>query len=66
MKATHMAQAKCAICEPSESVARTLRKHGIALSPLAVYQVGDYRYTRLADAVAQARRQAAAQAYFAN
>jgi predicted DsbA family dithiol-disulfide isomerase len=35
-----------------------LTRHGITRVPTAVYILGDYRYTKLADAVAQAKRSA--------
>lgn len=40
-----------------------LIRYGITRVPAAVYHLGDYRYTKLADAVAEAKRSSGAKAY---
>lgn len=62
MKDHVMPAVPCEFCAPAASEAETLKLHGIVRVPAAVYQVGGFRYACLADAVAQARRQA----YLAN
>lgn len=55
----------CEHCAASAAEAQTLLRHGITRIPAAIYLVGGFRYSSLPDAVAQARRLARADAYFA-
>jgi hypothetical protein len=48
--------------DKSEDEAAILARYGIVRTPAHRYQVGDFRYSRLSDAVAQARRTEAAAA----
>lgn len=55
----------CEHCAASAAETQTLLRNGITCIPAAIYLVGGYRYSSLPDAVAQARRLARAEAYFA-
>lgn len=52
------APADAALVDPAEQA--ELVRYGITRLPAAVYLLGDYRYTKLADAIAEARRSAGA------
>lgn len=56
----------CACGAVSAAETHSLLRHGITRVPAAIYLVGGYRYSSLPDAVAQSRRLARAEAYFAN
>lgn len=60
-----MASENCPYCLPAADEALALHLHGIQRVPAAIYFVAGYRYSSLVDAVAQARRNAAREAYLA-
>lgn len=51
---TPLVPADASQVDPAEQA--ELLRHGITRMPTAVYILGDYRYTKLTDAVAQAKR----------
>lgn len=55
-----LAPADAALVDPAEQA--DLIRYGITRLPAAVYLLGDYRYTKLTDAIAEARRSAGAKA----
>ena len=61
-----MTIAACPNCTPDTSEAEAMTRHGIKRVLSAVYLVGDYRYTCLADALFEARRAEGIAAYRAN
>lgn len=56
LKASAMNAEPCPTCHPDSAEGRALKKHGITRILATAYLIGGYRYTSLADAVAQARR----------
>lgn len=57
MKDSAMTNEPCEYCTPGTDEAATLKQHGIKRVPAAAYEIGGYRYSTLAQAVAQAQRQ---------